>query len=209
MLDEEPVRSWWHFVELVRARPGRPVNLLVERDGSRIVREVTTDARSVTDAATGEVTQIGVVGVAPAASPIEYRAIPLVEAARMGVAETWAVTGFALGWLADLVTGDLDLTSTGGILSYAATLAQAAAVDSSFLLFLANGAVVTAVSALVVPFPPLPGGHMLLLLLEVAKREPLSIETRLNLTWLGVFCLGTLFLIGQFNDVMHALGAYF
>ena len=207
-LDEEPVLSWWHFVELVQARPSRPVSLLLERSGSRVVREVNTDARSVTDS-TGQVTQIGVVGVFPGALPVEYRAIPLVDAARGGVAETWAVTGLVLRWLADLVTGDVDLTSLGGMLSSGAGLASAVAVDFyAVLRFSALGAVNTALLMLVIPFPPLPGGHLFLLLLEVANREPLSIETRLNLTWLGVFCLGTVVLIGQFNDVIRSLGGF-
>lgn len=198
----QPLATWLDFVAQVRASPGKPMALVVERGGDR--RDVTLTPRAVAE---GETT-VGKIG-ASELPQIAYRSLGFGDALAYGWDQTVGMVTLLLTTLRDLFTGELSPRNLGGLLAIGeASGASAERGIAEYIYFLAFLSVNLAVLNLL-PIPILDGGHLMFLLIEAVRGRPLSLESRIRLSHVGLIIVVGLMLWANGNDVVRLIERYF
>lgn len=200
----KPVVGWNDFVRVVRASPGKPVAIDVVR-GSGPARVTVTPTAERETGPEGKSVTVGKFGVREPALPIVRRPIGFVEAVKTGFVETWEGTVAILDALRQLVTGETSARNMGGLLTIGQASGQTARMGlDAFLSFLAFFSINLAVLNLL-PIPVLDGGHLMFLTVEAVRGRPLSVETRIRLSQLGLLIVVALMLWANGNDVVRLI----
>ncbi|WP_459866295.1 sigma E protease regulator RseP [Endothiovibrio diazotrophicus] len=205
-VDGLPVPDWDWWADYVKARPGVPLQVSVERGGASLTLTVTP--REVQ----GGEGPVGRVGAAARIEPAQLEALraelrygPL-EAFIPAVKKTWRMSLLTLRMLGKIVTGEASLDNVSGPISiarYAGQFAQAGAV--AFLTFLAMISLTLGVLNLL-PIPILDGGHLLYYLVEFAKGSPLSDQAQELGQRAGLAVLLALMGLAFYNDLARLFG---
>lgn len=204
-VDGVQVEGWYDFVSLVEAKPGKRVQIGVEREGRGLVRIVTLDAER-TERPDGTVVELGKIGIYPPMDRVSYRDASLGEAVVAGARETVAVTRMILAFLRDLFTGGISPKSVGSIVTIGEASGEAAAAGiDTFLRFMALFSVNLAILNLL-PIPVLDGGHLVFLAIEAVRGKAVSVEQRLRWSNLGVLVVMGIMLWALSNDILRLLG---
>jgi regulator of sigma E protease len=202
-VDGEPILTWWEFVNSIESRPEQRTEIRLRRDGSELVRVVVPELREERDRVTGAEVQVGRVGIYPPVDDVVSERVGALEAVSLGARETVAVTGMILGFLRDLVTGNVSARSVGSIVTIGEASGQAAAAGlETFLGFMALFSVNLAVLNLL-PIPVLDGGHLLFILIEKLRGRALTVEQRLRWSNVGFLIVMGLMVWALSNDVMR------
>ncbi|HEX8212971.1 MAG TPA: RIP metalloprotease RseP [Longimicrobium sp.] len=200
----KPVQGWNDFVRVVRASPGLPLPIEVERGGRR-VRMTITPATEREDGPDGKAITVGRIGAYPPEVPTERRSVGLGEAVKTGFTDTWDGTVSILDALRDLITGRTSARNMGGLLTIGQASGQTARMGLDvFLAFLAFFSINLAVLNLL-PIPVLDGGHLMFLGIEAVRGRPLSVETRIRLSQVGLLIVVALMLWANGNDVVRVI----
>ena len=204
-IDGVAVRNWYDFVDQVETRPGRRVEITVEREGRNLIRALTLDAER-SERPDGSVTEVGKIGIYPPVGRYSYRSVSLGQAVAAGARETVAVTGLILGFLRDLFTGGISPRSMGSIVTIGEASGQAAAAGAdTFLRFMALFSVNLAILNLL-PIPVLDGGHLIFLAIEAVRGKAVSVEQRLRWSNVGVLVVMGIMLWALSNDILRLMG---
>jgi regulator of sigma E protease len=172
--DGTPIETWEAFVNTVRAKPGAPLSLTVERAGESRTLEVTPDAVSAGG------TRIGRIG-AGAQQPEGYvdkllvrvQYGPLTSFTR-AIAKTWDISIFSLKMLGKMLIGEVSWRHLSGPVTIADFAGQSASLGwVSYLTFLALISISLGVLNLL-PIPLLDGGHLMYYAIEIVKGKPVS-----------------------------------
>ncbi len=203
---ELPIWTWPELVDAVRSSPEREITLVVEREGRHLDLPVTPDAEEELDRETGEASTIGRVGIIPVLPEIAYSSMPLLEAVPAGWNETVFIMAEILGFLGDLVTGQISARNVGSIVAIGEMSGQAAAEGlPTFLRFMALFSVNLAILNLL-PIPVLDGGHLVFLGIESVRGRPLSVEQRLRWSQVGFVVLIGIMALALGNDLLRLVG---
>jgi regulator of sigma E protease len=198
-----PVASWTQVVQAVRASPGKPLPVVVRRDGK--TRAVTLTPRA--DREGGAL--VGKIGAAGLPSELAFRKLPFGQALAYGTGETVRMVKLLLTTLRDLFTGALSPRNLGGLLAIGEASGESAERGpATYLLFLAFLSVNLAVLNLL-PIPILDGGHLMFLAVEAIRGRPLSLEARIRLSHVGLIIVVGLMLWANGNDVVRLIERHF
>ena len=203
---EVAISNWYDLVREIRARPDQATTVRIDRGGGQLERSVTPNAQTETDPLTQETRSVGAIGVYIPPTDTVYERVGWADAIRYGWNETVAVTGMILGFLRDLVTGNISPRSMGSIVTIGEASGQAAQLGiTAFLRFMALFSVNLAVLNLL-PIPVLDGGHLVFLGIEAVKGSPVSIEQRLRWSNVGFFVIMGLMVWALGNDLLRLFG---
>jgi regulator of sigma E protease len=171
---------------------GGPVRLVVVRAGNRLA--LRTERSEVIDGAYRLGFQFGTVN----------RPYSVVHAPTFAASEMWTLTTGTVRALADVVTpsGRSQLHSTVGIVRVSAQAEQAGATD--YLVLLAFISLSLAIFNLL-PFLPLDGGHILMIVLERIRGRMVSRAVFERVSVLGIMLMALLFVVGLQNDLSSIL----
>jgi len=202
-IGSDTIASWADMVHHIRASPGNPLVLTVQR-GGRGGRDSLV-AITVTPASTDSGGQhFGVVGAAPNL-PEERIPVSFGTAVSFGVQLTGAQLVAVVTSIKQLVLGQTSPRELGSVISIAQMSGQAARLGlETFLRFLAFFSVSLAVLNLL-PIPVLDGGHAMFLIAEGIRRKPLSAQLRMRLTQFGMLVVLAIMVIALGNDVLRLL----
>jgi regulator of sigma E protease len=202
--DGAPILTWNEFVEVVRARPGQSLEMVVQRDG----RELTLTAVAATERELNvdmERVEIGRLGVAPE-HRITYRKMSLGPAMAYGGVTTWETSAMIVGLVGDLLTGRASPRNLGGPLAIGQLSGQAARYGiETFFQWMALLSINLAVLNLL-PIPILDGGQLLFIGVEAVRGRPLSIEQRLRLSHVGLIIVVGIMVWAITNDFLRFFG---
>jgi regulator of sigma E protease len=171
---DAPVPSWDALVAAVRAHPGKPLRLVVERG------EVTLPVEVVPEVVGSGTARIGRIGAAPRIPDAHGEALLVrvqhgpLESLAKAAAKTWDISVFSLKMLGRMLVGEVSWKHLSGpvtIADYAGQSAQMGWV--SYLTFLALISISLGVLNLL-PIPLLDGGHLMYYALEIIKGRPVS-----------------------------------
>ena len=204
-MDDVAVENWARFRREVMRRPGRTVDLQIARDGALVDIPVTLASREERGP-DGDIRTIGQAGIlAPAAVPV-YVPVPLTRAVVIGYRETEATTRMILGFLGDLVTGNVSPRNVGSIVTIGTLSGRAAEAGlETFLRFMALFSVNLAILNLL-PIPILDGGHLVFLGIEAVRGKALSLEQRLRWSRVGFLVIMGIMVWALSNDILRLLG---
>jgi regulator of sigma E protease len=173
-VDAQAIDTWETFVNAVRAHPGTPMALTVERSGASRSVEVTPDAVSANN------TRIGRIGAGPQQPEgyaekllVRVQYGPLASLGRAS-AKTWDISAFSLKMLGKMLIGEVSWRHLSGPVTIADYAGQSASLGwVSYLTFLALISISLGVLNLL-PIPLLDGGHLMYYAIEIAKGRPVS-----------------------------------
>ena len=200
-IDGQPIATWEALVREVRARPGEPAQLRIERSDLTMTLQVTPE--SVT--AGGET--IGRIGAGPLIPDthaqrifVQVRHGPLDSVVR-GAARTWDISIFTLRMLGRMLLGEVSWKNLSGPVTIADYAGQSAQLGwMPFLTFLALISISLGVLNLL-PIPPLDGGHLMFYGIEVLKGSPASERTVEFGHRVGIALLLVLMMFAFYNDL--------
>lgn len=205
-IEGRPIGHWYALVEAIRGRPEMRTEVVLERDGARLVRIVTPQASSAEDPATGREVQVGAIGIVMPLTETVYSYASPVEALQYGWRQTVEVTLLIVGFLGDLFTGDVSPRSMGSIVTIGQASGEAAAAGvEMFLQFMALFSINLAILNLL-PIPVLDGGHLLFLAIEAVRGRALSVEQRLRWSNVGFLIVMGIMIWALGNDFLRLLG---
>ena len=205
-VDGIPVASWSEFTARVRASPGKPIALDVERGGQRV------GLRAVPEAAGTTTPRTGLLRVEPGAQMKEAFEkmqttvrLGLLEAIPRAAHRVWDLSVFSLEMLAKMVTGQVSWKNLSGPITIADYAGQTASMGwVSFAGFLALVSVSLGILNLL-PVPLLDGGHLVYYSVEIVKGSPVSERTLEIGQRVGLAILAGLTFFALYNDINRLL----
>jgi regulator of sigma E protease len=201
-IDGQAIATWPQAVERIRAAPGKPLRIDVQRGGERRTLTVTPKAERESGALVGKIGALE-------QPQVQYRRLGFGAVLAQGWTDTVEMVKLLLTTLRDLFTGALSPRNLGGLLSIGEASGQSAEQGpATFLTFLAFLSVNLAVLNLL-PIPILDGGHLMFLAIEAIRGRPLSLEARIRLSHLGLIIVVGLMLWANGNDVVRLVERYF
>lgn len=207
-IDGEPVHFYDELADRINPAIGKELQIVWERDGERHSAAVVPEGEQVL--AGGEsMTETRTIG------RIQIEAYSLVipvsfgTAAKYGVVRSWQLASQTVQVLGELVSrllrGESSRDALGGPIRIGQFAGDALRWGPTMLLgFLAFFSVNLFLLNLL-PIPVLDGGHVLFLLIEAVRGQPLSLRTQELLLKVGVSALFLLMGFVVFNDLVRVL----
>lgn len=203
-IDGEPISSFTEMQRIVSTSPGRPLEVVVERDGRQVVLTVVPELREITDPF-GNVQRVGMIGLSRRTDPSDVRVVRYDPATAVwkGVEETAFIVTTTLGYLRDIILGRQDADQLGGPLRIAQVSGQVATLGFTALLNLAAILSVSIGLLNLFPVPLLDGGHLMFYAVEAVRGRPLGERAQEIAFRLGLAAVMTLMLFATWNDLVH------
>lgn len=202
-VDGYAVRGFEDVQRVVSTAPGRPVPLVVDRNGERLELSLTPRTEIATTRF-GRELKVGRIGVSREVGEddvVLYRPGP-IEAVGMTFEEIWFIIDRTLNFLGDIFIGRADFDQVAGPVGMAqvsgevATLGLLALINLMALLSLNIGIVN------LFPIPMLDGGHLMYYLYEAVRGRPLSQRVQEIGYRIGFALVCTLMVATLVNDLL-------
>ena len=203
-VDGQAIQDWEDWVNVVRASPGKQLDVEISRN------EVTEHIALTPDPLETETGIIGRIGALP--EPIEYpkdlqtvEQYSVLSAINNAMVKTWQMSILTLKMIGNMIIGEVSVKNLSGPITIATYAGYTASEGlPTFLSFLAIVSVSLGVLNLL-PIPLLDGGHLLFYLIEIVKGRALSEEMQLRMQHIGIVMLGCLMILAFYNDIHRLL----
>ncbi|MFV1987152.1 MAG: RIP metalloprotease RseP, partial [Gemmatimonadota bacterium] len=202
-VDGQTVRDPLQVILLVERKPNEEVKFNITRDGERLEIFATPAAQDQFNEVAKESREVGRVGIS--IGPERYN-LGLGRAIQHGWGSTVYWSRAVVQFLADFATRKASPREVGGpIMIGQISGAAARAGPWRLLSFMAIISINLAVFNLL-PIPVLDGGHLVFLGVEAIQGRPVSVNTRLRFTTVGMVFVVGLMLWAVGNDFLRLLG---
>ena len=204
--DAQAIASWPAWVEFIRARPGKTVDVEIERAGQVLRFNVGIERASGADG------EVGRIGASPRIPEGLYEQMKSVEryapalAFRKSLERSWEMASLTVRMVTRMITGDVSVKNISGPINIAQYAGYSASIGiAPFLSFLAVVSISLGILNLF-PVPMLDGGQIAYQLVEAAKGSPLSERSQIVGQQIGIFFLLLLMSFAFYNDISRLLG---
>jgi regulator of sigma E protease len=200
----DSVATWEQLVGLLEKTSGDSIALGVLREGR--VLTVRVAPRLVTvELDSGKTRRVPKIGIGYR----ELKRYGPIASLGEGVRRSWDSATQVWFTIRRIATGKLPASEIGGPILVGQLSGEAARLGPDvFLGFMALFSVNLAILNLL-PIPVLDGGNIVLLIIEAARRRPVSLEMRQRVTTIGLLLLVLLMLFATYNDVGRVLKKLF
>jgi regulator of sigma E protease len=197
------VETWSAWVNVIREHPEQTGELVIERDGGRVVLSLTPRRVQTVN---GDIGRIGAgVAVPPGfgedvTTTVRYSFLPALG---MAIQKCYSMTSLTLNMLGHMVTGSVSAKNISGPISIAQYAGMSAGMGLvAFLGYLAIISISLGVLNLL-PIPILDGGHLLYYLIEAVKGSPVSEQTMIFGQRIGIAMLVSVMVLAFYNDFVR------
>jgi regulator of sigma E protease len=201
-----PVVSWPAWVEIIRARPGQVLDVVIARNGEELAVQLPVDRVA------GESGEIGRIGASPAVPDDLFDDLRAnerygpVSALGQALHKTWEMSSLTVRMIGRMLVGDVSVRNISGPINIAQYAGYSASIGlAPFLSFLAVVSLSLGVLNLM-PVPMLDGGQILFQAVEAVRGAPLSERVQIIGQQLGIALLLMLMSFAFYNDISRLLG---
>lgn len=203
MVNNQSIRTWNEFVEVVQKHPGKKISVTFERDGAQFVSEVVLDKAYVNEH------EIGKFGASVQIEPSmfdEYKTnvqYPLGDSLRKGFEHSLELIDMSLVMLKRMLFGEASIENLSGPITIADFSGQA--LQTGWVSFLSLlGLLSLSLGILnLLPVPMLDGGHLAFYLVEMVKGSPVNEKIEGVAQRVGLLIILGLTFIALFNDIIR------
>lgn len=185
----------------LRSHPGQTVTLAIERDGNQLLLPATVGLK--------EGTNEGQLGVIFDSEYVGNHALPVAEAATLGLSDVKFITGEVFIAIKNLFISEKsreELSSPIGIVAFSSKTIE---LGWGFYLRVLGFISLQLAIFNLLPLLPLDGGHVLFNIIEKIKGSPVRREVFERVSVVGLMLFALLFLTGLMNDVQRLMGPGF
>lgn len=198
-----PVSRWNDMADRIAASGGRPLDLVVERNGKPFSVRVTPELLTAKDLL-GDTITSPVIGVKVSDDYVTEQFGPL-ESVIKGGEQTWTVTRMTVLAVVKMIGGSISADNIGGPIMIAKMAGEQAKTGIvSFLAFMALLSINLGLLNLL-PIPILDGGHLVFYFWEMIFRKPLHMKIREVAQQVGLVLLIGLMALAFYNDIVRYL----
>ena len=203
-IDNHPIDNFADMQRVVSDSAGEPLEITVDRGGSRVMLKATPALKEVKDNF-GNVHRIGILGISRSMAEEDLKLHPVAPPAAilMGVQETWFVVDKTLSYIGGVIIGREAADQLGGPIRIAQVSGQVATIGFVALIHLAAVLSVSIGLLNLFPIPLLDGGHLLFYSIEALRGRPLSERAQEMGFRIGFAIVVMLMIFATFNDIVH------
>jgi len=202
-IDGKKINKWNDIKKFIEKSPNKGLNIEIIRGDKRISTMVSPKEEIVKNIF-GEEIKSALIGIVASGNIKELKLGPL-RALKEGGKKTWELTALTVLTVVKLFQGVIPLKTLGGPIMIGQLTGEIAKQNLSYLLpFMAVISINLAILNLL-PVPVLDGGLILLFLIEIVIRKPLSIKKREMAQKIGLFLLILLMAIVFYNDLVRII----
>ena len=196
----ESVADWKHWVDIIRANPEQPLDVVIERNGTQQNIVLTPGIREIDGESNGYI-GAGVQQVSWPDDMVRNIQFGPVAALVKGAEATWSLCSMTVESLWKMFAGLVSVKNLSGPITIAKV--AGASLESgleNFLYFLAMLSVSLGVLNLL-PIPALDGGHLLFYMVELVRGKPLSERVQELGLKIGVTLVVGVMVLAMYNDL--------
>lgn len=177
-IDDATITRFPQLQQTVAMAAGKTLIFTVRRGDTLL--DIPATPRGVEMEAYGKTIERGMLGIEyrASANELQFRSVSLIEAAWLGVADTWDKIVQTLVFLWNIVTLQGDANQVGGLVTITKVAGEAASLGVEYFL---KVIVLISISLGVInllPIPVLDGGHLVFFAIEALRGRPLSDEAQ-------------------------------
>ncbi|MEJ2690841.1 MAG: RIP metalloprotease RseP, partial [Deltaproteobacteria bacterium] len=201
-INGEITKEWQNVSKLIKNSDGKPVHLLIRRDGKEIKLTGTPEIKEVKDIF-GEVTGKRYLLGISRSDKIQYEKVSLLEALLAGFSQTWGFIYLTIMGIVKMIQKVIPASELGGPILIAQMAGKQLETGlMNFFYFMGLVSVNLGILNLF-PIPILDGGHLVFFSVEALRRKPLEQKTQEMLQQIGLFILASLMIFVFYNDIVR------
>ena len=199
-IDGRDIERFEEMQQLVLASPGRPLVVLVARDGRRLELNATPGVRTLTDRF-GNAHEVGFLGIQR--SGVDFIRHDPLSAVWYAARQTYTFTVMTLRYVGQMIVGSRPPDDLRGPIGIVQMSGQAAQVGvTSVVQFMAVLSISLGLINLF-PIPVLDGGHLLFYAFEALRGKPLGAKAREYGFRIGLALVAALMMVATWNDLVQ------
>lgn len=201
-VDGQPVISWEDLTEQLMRSTGPEVELEIQRKHRIERRRIPLRVEPVRDVF-GDTHELRRLGILPDPGAYRTERLSWVPALRQAFLTEVHLTALTYKAIYYLVLGRLSLKTISGPIGIVAMAGTAAKMGPVYLLHLTAILSISLAVINLLPIPALDGGHLVFLLIEVIRRQRVSLEFQERATQVGFVILMMLMAFVIYNDLVN------
>jgi regulator of sigma E protease len=202
-IEGKKIYEWGDIKKFIEKSPHKDLHMVIIRGNKRISTIVSPKEETVKNIF-GEEIKSALIGIV-ASGNIKKLQLGPFQALMEGGKKTWELTALTVLTVVKLFQGVIPLKTLGGPIMIGQLTGDIARENISYLFpFMAVISINLAILNLL-PVPVLDGGLILLFLIEIVIRKPLSIKKREMAQKIGLFLLILLMVIVFYNDLVRII----
>jgi regulator of sigma E protease len=202
-IDGKKINKWDDIKKFIEKSPHKDLHMVIIR-GNKRISTIVSPKEEIVKNIFGEEIKSALIGIVASGNIKELQLGPF-RALMEGGKKTWELTALTVLTVVKLFQGVIPLKTLGGPIMIGQLTGDIARENLSYLLpFMAVISINLAILNLL-PVPVLDGGLILLFLIEIVIRKPLSIKKREMAQKIGFFLLVLLMVIVFYNDLVRII----
>lgn len=202
-IDGKKINKWGDIKKFIEKSPHKDLHMVIIR-GNKRISTIVSPKEEIVKNIFGEEIKSALIGIVASGNIKELQLGPF-RALKEGGKKTWELTALTVLTVVKLFQGVIPLKTLGGPIMIGQLTGDIARENLSYLLpFMAVISINLAILNLL-PVPVLDGGLILLFLIEIVIRKPLSIKKREMAQKIGFFLLILLMVIVFYNDLVRII----
>jgi regulator of sigma E protease len=202
-IDGKKINKWDDIKKFIEKSPHKDLHMVIIR-GNKRISTIVSPKEEIVKNIFGEEIKSALIGIVASGNIKELQLGPF-RALMEGGKKTWELTALTVLTVVKLFQGVIPLKTLGGPIMIGQLTGDIARENLSYLLpFMAVISINLAILNLL-PVPVLDGGLILLFLIEIVIRKPLSIKKREMAQKIGFFLLVLLIVIVFYNDLVRII----
>ena len=198
--------DWNAWVEVIKASPGKDLNLEVQRQGQVLNVMLRPDSEDLGQQLVGKAGVAASIDAVWEAQVKTKREVGVAESVTLAAHKTWNLSALTLKFLGKLIMGEASIKGISGPVSIGEMAGKSAMMGlETYIQFLAVISISLGVMNLL-PIPVLDGGHLLYYIIEWVRGKPLSEHVQTMGLKIGLCIMGLFMLVAFFNDFTRIFG---